>query len=83
MEISRTLWYPHHVVVDQDKYPIWRDYANKFSAISVKQDGRHSQCFRKYCSTNYSNAVQAMLSRFDVQVSNHNTLLFFGFFEAI
>ena len=29
--------------------------------------------FHKYYSTNYSNAVQAIVSRFDVQVSNHNT----------
>ena len=39
--------------------------------------------FHKYCSTNYSNAVQAIVSRFDVQVSNHNTLLVFLFFRAI
>ena len=34
----------------------------------------------KYCLANYSNAIQAIVSRFDVQVSIHNTLLVFLFF---
>ena len=37
--------------------------------------------FHKYCSINYSNAIQAIVSRFDVQVSNHNTLLVLFFLE--
>ena len=37
--------------------------------------------FHKYCLTNYSNAIRAIVSRFDVQVSNHNTLLVFVFWS--
>ena len=33
--------------------------------------------FPQIFSTNYSNAVQAIVSRFDVQMSNHNSLLVF------
>ena len=37
--------------------------------------------FSKYCSTNYSNGVQAIVSRFDMQVSNHNIFASFWFLE--
>ena len=37
----------------------------------------------KNCLTNYSNAVQAIVSRFYVQVSNHNTLLVFFWSDQI
>ena len=63
-------------------------FCTRLAAIDFQQFLKNKMAvtanfFRKYCLTNYSNAVQVMLSRFDVQVSNHNTLLFVLFFEAI
>ena len=70
--------HPHH-------HPHWPSLAKSWVCIKVVIKHSINQIsnfwktrwppwpiFHKYCLTNYSNAIQAIISRFDVQISNHN-----------
>ena len=73
-QLKENLWIYHHQTLRMDIR--WHKLGwYWFAAISEKQDGHHSQFPTNIVGTNYSNVVQAVVSRFDVQVHNNNTLL--------
>ena len=66
-QLKENLWIYHHQTFYMDMR--WHKLGwYWFAAISEKQDGHHRQFSEIYCWTNSINAVQAIISRCDVQV---------------
>ena len=79
-QLKEKLWIYHHQTFNTDIE--WHKLGwYWFSAIYEKTRWPPQPIFHKYCLTNYSNAIRAIVSRFYVQVSNHNTSLVFVFWS--